>query len=146
VLTSDLNTVRLDVAPRNLWVVQLYAASECSADPIAFGRRESIGQQHVQRPCEEGIILRDLRFDYLEPRFHLDGRQDVRLFERERSSGILAAPENPVELAPLLEVFRADVASRGNTVAGCTFQFVVAAVFVKRVWSGPVLVGLFQIE
>jgi hypothetical protein len=51
-----------------------------------------------------------------------------------------------MEPAPLLKVFRADVASRGNSVAGCAFQFVVAAHFVKRVRPGAILIGLFQIE
>jgi hypothetical protein len=51
-----------------------------------------------------------------------------------------------METTPLLEVFRADVASRRNSVAGSAFQFVVAAVFVTRIRAGAILIRLFQIE
>jgi hypothetical protein len=96
--------------------------------------------------AEEGIILGNLRFDEAEPWLHLNRRQNERLFKRERFPGVLAAPEDPMETAPLLEVFWADVASRGNSVPGCALQFVVAAHFVKRIWAGAVLIRLFQIE
>ena len=129
-LAADLNTVRLDVAPSDLRVIEQYAAPECTPNSIAFSWRKSIALQHVQNPREEGIILGELRFDELKPRLHLNRCQNVRLFKGKRLPCVLAAPEYPIELAPLLKVFRADVAGCGDTVAGCALELVVAANFV----------------
>ena len=60
-LAPDLNTVRLDVAPGDLQVIEQYAAAECPPSPVAFCRRKPIALQHIQNPCEEGIILGDQR-------------------------------------------------------------------------------------
>ena len=145
-LTSDLNAVPLDVAPGDLRIIEQHTTPECTPNPITFGLRKSIRLQDVQSPGEKRIVLGNLGFDNLEPRLHLSGRQHVRLFKDERLPGVLAAPKDPVQLAPLLEVFRADVASSGNTISRSALELVVAAHFVKRIRPGPVLVGLFQIE
>ena len=143
---ADLNPVRLDVAPGDFRVVQQHPAPECTPNPIAFCWREPIGLQYGQSPYEEGIILGNLCFDEAEPWLHLSGGQDVRLFERERFPRVLAPPKNPVELAPLLEVFRADVASRGNTISGSALELVVTPHFIKRIRPGAILICLCQIE
>ena len=145
-LAPNLNPVRLDVAPGDLRVIEQYAAPECTPNLIAFCRRKSIGLQHVQNPREEGIILGELRFDELKPRLHLNRRQDIRLFKGKRLPCVLAAPEYPIELAPLLKVFRADVAGCGDTISGSALELVVPAHFVKRIRPGAVLIRLFQIE
>lgn len=94
-LAPDLNPVSLDIAPGDLRVIEQYAAPECPPNSIAFSRRKSIPLQHVQNPREEGIILRDLRFDEAEPWLHLGRRQDVGLLECKCLPGVLAAPKDP---------------------------------------------------
>ncbi len=142
----DLNAVLLDVGPANFRIIQQHTAPECTPNPITFSLCKSIGLQYVESPAEKRIILGDLGFDELEPGLHLRGGQDIRAFKIEALPGVLAAPKDPVQLAPLLEVFRADVAGCGYPVSGRAFQLKVAAHLIKSIRPGAVLVGLFQIE
>ena len=142
----DLNAVCLDVAPGDLRVVQQHTPSKCAANPITFSLCKSIGLQYVQSPDEKRIILGDLGFDGSEPRLHLRGGQDIRASKLECLPGVLPAPNDPVQLAPLLEVFLADVAGCGHPISGCTLQFVVPADLVKRIRPGAVLISRFQLK
>ena len=145
-ICGNLDAVCANVAPGDLRVIEQYAPPQSSLYPIRFFGRKSVRVEYLQGKVKQSIIFGNLRFDHPKPWFQLDWAQEVRLFELECTSLIIAASENPVSFTPLLQMLVADVACRGDPIPSRALEFEIAPGFIDGIRPNAIVVGRLQFK